>query len=94
MPPELQIDHPARRLHDIMWSFGYQTHAHWVGIESDATPASGTKDLGNIRNVVAVLAPEEEHAQPLDEFDRVVWTLAISRDPAEPGPEASSYPWS
>ncbi len=79
-------ERPTRRLHEIMWVFALRTHCHdsWVGIESDSTPASGTKALSpNIRNITAALGPEEEEARGLDEFDRVVWTAGISRDPAD-----------
>ena len=88
MPPELQIDRPPRRLKDVMWSFAvrpliYQRYTDIATVPT--SPASGTSQLGggNIPNVIAAIGPDEEQAHELDEFDRVVWSLGIPRDPAQ-----------
>ena len=74
-----------RRLRDILWSFTLDAHRHdhWVGRVSDADPVGGTKQLGPIRNAIAVRAPTPDRALEMDAFDRVVWDLAVPRDVAQ-----------
>ncbi len=87
MAPTASGERPARRLREIMWSFAvrpliYQRYTDIATVPT--SPASGTKQLGGgtIRNVIAAISPDEEQAHELDEFDRVVWSLGIPRDPA------------